>query len=72
MFGNVIYYSIAGFPLIMYMGATTFLLLIFTASISILNVRGFRKIGLRWHHRMAYVTIAFAAVHALLAVISYI
>lgn len=72
MFESVTYYTIAGYPLIMYLGIVTLFLLLFTAGISIMNRRGINRIGFKWHPRMAYVTIAFAIAHALLGILSYI
>ncbi|MBW2965033.1 hypothetical protein KY363_06255 [Candidatus Woesearchaeota archaeon] len=70
--GEVAYFDILGYPLIMYLGILTFLSLIFTASISVMNRKGINRIPMRWHFIMARITIALAAVHGILAFLSYI
>jgi hypothetical protein len=72
MFNSLTYYMIAGFPLMMYVGIVTLSLLLSTTAISVMNKRGINKIGFKWHPRMAFVTIAFAILHALLGILSYI
>jgi hypothetical protein len=72
MFNYITYYMIGGFPIIMYWGIVTLFLLLFTAAISVMNKKGINKIGFKWHPRVAFVTIAFAIVHALMGILSYI
>ncbi len=63
MFGSFVSYLILGIPVAIYMGVLTMLLLLFTATISILNKRKIRVIPMKWHSRMAYVTIAAGLAH---------
>lgn len=70
--GEVAYFDIFGYPLIMYLGILTLLSLLFTASIAVMNRKGINKIPMNWHFIMARVTIGLAALHGVLAFISYI
>jgi hypothetical protein len=63
MFSSIAGYMIFGLPVIAYVGLIAVVCLLFTASISILNKRRIRVISMKWHIRMAYVTIAVALVH---------
>ncbi len=69
---QVAYYSILGKPVVMYFGIITLLSLLFTASISIMNLRGITYIPFKWHPRMAKITIALALLHGLLALSAYV
>lgn len=60
-----------GKPLIMYGGIITFLLLLFTATIGILNMKGISIIPFKWHPRLAITTIIVATVHALFGLSIY-
>jgi len=70
MFSAIASYMIFGIPVVIYLGAITLVLLLFTATISTLNKRRIRIIHMKWHSRMAYVTIFFALCHALLIILS--
>lgn len=69
---KIAYFSILGKPVVMYLGIITLLSLLFTASISIMNLRGIHYIPFKWHPRMARVTIALAFLHGLLAISAYL
>ncbi|MEK7598824.1 MAG: hypothetical protein AAB487_03785 [Patescibacteria group bacterium] len=64
MISGLAYTLVFGKPLIMYGGILTFLSLLFTAAISILNRKGVIKIPFKWHPRMAIITIILGAIHA--------
>lgn len=53
-----------GKPLVMYGGIFTFLLLLFTATVGVLNSKGIHVIPFRWHPRLALITIIIATIHA--------
>jgi hypothetical protein len=53
-----------GQPMIMYGGILTFLLLIFTATVGALNLKGSHVIPFKWHPRLAIATIIIAIIHA--------
>jgi len=72
MLEGISYYPIFGLPLIVYLGLSTLILMIFTASIAIMNRRGIHRIPFLWHPRMAKVTITIALIHGTLALLVYI
>lgn len=54
-----------GKPLVMYGGIFTFLLLLFTALVGLLNFKGVTIVPLKWHSRLALLTIIVAVIHAI-------
>ncbi|MFA5947998.1 MAG: hypothetical protein WC806_03430 [Candidatus Gracilibacteria bacterium] len=52
-----------GFPLVMYGGIFTLLLMIFTATVGALNAKGVTIIPFKWHPRLALLTIILALGH---------
>lgn len=68
MLEYISYYTILGLPLITYLGIITLVLLLFTASISVLNAKGINYISFKWHPRFAKLTIVFALAHAFLGI----
>lgn len=54
-----------GKPLIMYGGIFTFILMITTATVGALNLKGIVIIPFKWHPRLAMATIVVALVHAI-------
>ena len=60
-----------GKPLVMYGGILTFFLLLFTASVGFLNMKGIRTIPFKWHPRLAGATIIMAVLHAILGLSLY-
>ena len=71
MINSIAYTLVFGKPLIMYGGILTFISLIFTASISIMNRKGITKIPFKWHPWMAIITIILATIHALFGLAAY-
>lgn len=65
------YYLIFGKPLIMYTGIITLLSFLFTGLAGYLNRRGINLIPIRWHFRMALISIILALFHALLGLSLY-
>ena len=55
-----------GKPLIMYAGIFSFVSLIFTALIGILNAKRVNLIPFKWHRVLAAITLVLAFVHAVL------
>ena len=72
MLQEISYYLLFGRPVILYLGILTFLALLLTAAIAVLNKTGIRTIPFAWHVRCAVVTIALALVHGALGVLAYI
>lgn len=57
-----------GLPLVAVGGMVTFLLMLLTASVAVANIRfQVHLVPFKWHPRLAFVTILFAAVHAVAA-----
>ncbi len=55
-----------GKPLVMYAGILAFLLLLFTATVGLLNYKGIHTIPFKWHARLAAITIIVVIFHAIL------
>jgi hypothetical protein len=55
-----------GLPLVVYGGFTTLLLVLFTATIGYLNLKGNHFIPFKWHPVIALITIIVAIIHGLL------
>jgi hypothetical protein len=72
MFAKIAYFPILGMPVIFYLGIITILCLFFTATVGYLNLKGINKIPLKWHFRMAKITVALAIIHGMLGVLSYL
>ena len=66
MITNLAFYLILGIPLVGYLGVITFLLILFTATVGALNMKGISVIPFKWHPRLAITTIIFATVHGIL------
>jgi len=71
MFGSIAGYMIFGIPLAMYLGIITLICLLFAATISTLNKRKIRTIPMKWHPRMAYITIVFGLAHGVLIMLAF-
>jgi hypothetical protein len=71
MISNIAYYLIFGKPLIMYIGILTLLSFSFTAYIGFMNLKGKTKIPLKWHFRIAKISLAVAITHGLLGLSAY-
>jgi len=72
MLSQIALYSFFGKPLFLFFGLLGFLLLLFTASISISSRMGRPILPFYWHPRMAKITIAVVTIHVLMALsISY-
>lgn len=69
---NLAYTYIGDYPLIMYMGILAYSLLLITGSIPLMNRRGWTRIPLKYHIRLAYITAALATIHGLMAIAGYI
>jgi len=66
MIHNIALTLFLGYPLVMYGGILTFLLLLTTATIGALNFKGIVTIPFKWHPRLAITTIIVALIHGLL------
>ena len=72
MISQIAYTLVFGKPVIMYLGILTYLSLLFTAFISVSNVKyGIHIIPFKWHPQMAAVTIILATIHAVFGLSLY-
>ncbi len=71
MLESITYYQIFGKPLIFYLGIIVLSSFLFTALIAILNKRGINKISIKWHSRMAILSIILALIHGVLGILAY-
>lgn len=71
MLAKIAYFLILGKPVVFYLGILTILSLLFTAAIGFLNKRGNHMIPLKWHFRMAGITVALSLLHGVLAISAY-
>jgi len=72
MLEEITYFLIFGRPLIFYIGVFTLLFLLVTASIPLLNRRKILRVRLKWHTRIATVSLALAIIHGALGVLAYL
>lgn len=66
MISGVAGISVFGVSILIVLGIVTFLLLLFTATIGLLNFKGIRIIQFKWHPRFAITTLISATIHAIL------
>jgi hypothetical protein len=67
------YSLVFGKPIIMYGGIVTYLLLLLTASVAVLNVKyGVHVVPFKWHPPLAILTIVAGTVHAILGMSLYL
>ena len=72
MLQNITYYPIFNIPLIVYIGILTITFVLITASIALLKRKQKIKISIKWHYRLAYVSILLGIIHGILALMAYI
>lgn len=65
MIHKIAFMLFLGKPLVMYGGIFTFLLMMFTATVGLLNFKGITVIPFKWHPRLAATTIIVATIHAI-------
>jgi len=71
MIQHIAYTLILGKPVVMYMGIITYLSFISTASIGLLNFKGYSIIPFKWHPRLAATSLILATIHGLLGLSVY-
>ena len=71
MFQQISYFLILGKPLMMWLGAATLILLISTATMGFLYLKG-KEIPFAWHVNLAKCTIVVALIHASLGFLAYV
>lgn len=70
MIKQLAFYSIFGKPLVIILGITTLFCLIITACLGSTKLRKTLKVPLKWHYRIAGVTVALGLTHGLLIILS--
>lgn len=66
MIHNIALTLFLGYPLVMYGGILTLLLLLLTATVGALNFKGIVTVPFKWHPRLAITTITVALIHGFL------
>jgi hypothetical protein len=69
VFGEFTYAVIFGRPVLFWLGTITISFLIVTAVLGLMTLRG--KVKFKWHKRMAIITIIWALIHGILAMLGY-
>ena len=72
MFNDITYYLIFGLPFIVYLGIITIVMFIITALFALFRRKGKIKISVKWHYRLAYISIILALIHGFLGITAYI
>jgi hypothetical protein len=66
MIHTIAFTLLFGQPLVLYGGILTLLMLLFTATVGLLNYKGITIVPFKWHPRLALATIIVAVIHAIL------
>ena len=72
MFQEITYYMFFGIPFIVYLGIITILMFIATATLALLKRKGKIKYSIKWHYRLAYLSIFLGVIHSILGISIYI
>jgi dolichyl-phosphate-mannose--protein O-mannosyl transferase len=71
MFQQYTYYLIFGIPFIVYLGILVLVLFVVTAVLALLKRKGMIKMNVRWHFRLAYLSLILGFLHGVLGVLAY-
>ena len=71
MLMGMIFQRVFGLPLIAWGGFFTFLCLLATALIAYLTVKNIKPIPIKWHIKMAGITIILSALHGFAAILAF-
>ncbi|MBS3812421.1 hypothetical protein KGY64_01200 [Candidatus Bipolaricaulota bacterium] len=69
---EIAYTYFLGLPVIAFVGIFTYVLLILTALVMILNKKRITRIHPKYHHWLAEITVLAASVHAVMAISLYV
>ena len=72
VFESITFQTIGGIPLIAYGGMVTLICLLITASLPKLGEKKIVKDHLKWHMRMAGLTVVLGILHAIFGVLAFI
>jgi hypothetical protein len=68
---EITYYLIFGIPFIVYLGIITIIMFVITALFALLKRKGKIKISIKWHYRLAFISIFLGIIHGFLGIIAY-
>lgn len=71
MISEIAYTILFSKSLIFWLGIITYLAFVFTALISVMQKKGKRILGFKWHSRMAYIALALATLHGIFGLSVY-
>ena len=72
MLENITYFPIFDIPFIVYLGIITISLFFITGLIAISKRKGkIKKISIKWHYYLAYISITLGLFHGILALLAY-
>ncbi len=71
MISQIAYQQIAGIPMVGWGGITTLILMLITAIIAWLNLKGIRFLGIKWHKIFAAISIIAGLAHGTIAILAY-
>lgn len=69
---RIAFHPLGPFPVLFYLGIASYALLLVTGATMALARRTRRRLPIRFHHWLAYLTLALATVHGLLALAGYL
>jgi hypothetical protein len=72
VFNEVTYQLVFGVPLIVYGGMMTLMLFLATAVVAYGTRKGFLRVPVKWHYRLAFLALAAGLFHALFAMLAYV
>ncbi len=72
MLESISYFQILGKPLIFYLGITAYASFVATALVPVLLKRRVIKINMKWHIRLAYLSLFIATLHGILGIAAYL
>jgi dolichyl-phosphate-mannose--protein O-mannosyl transferase len=72
MLQEITYYLILGIPFIVYLGTITIIMFILTALIALIKRKRKINISIKWHYRLAYLSIFLGIVHGILGILTYL
>jgi dolichyl-phosphate-mannose--protein O-mannosyl transferase len=72
MLQDISYFYILGIPFIVYLGIITIGFFLITALLAILKRKNMIKMSVKWHYRLAFLSIVLGIFHSILGVLIYI
>jgi len=69
---NIAYTYWGNYPIVVYLGILTYLLLLVTAAIPQMNRRRWTRIPIKCHIILAYITAVLATIHGLMVLAGYL